>query len=518
MLKIRVVGFHGKPLTDNVWAEFDAKGGTIGRAPDNTLPLPDAERHVSRIHASVTCAAGEYAITDLGTVNPLRVNGQPLGQGNKAKLADGDELGIGDYLLAVDIEQPVAATQATQQRDVFAELVSSALSSGSVAAAPGAATTGGAARNGASIIPEDFDPFADRTPTAPTTPPIAEGVELGPTPGAVGPSIDELFNLSGASAEPFIPGGPLSEPIGESGAPPAGAKAGMAAQPDQIPEIHGSFQTPRAHLAEAPAPGPETDHAGEAFYVSWESPGATAASRSVVEVSPRAATDDQAPARTDRPRREAMPQQVSAEKVAGPTREELMQSFLDGLGLTGLSLPEGVTPTFMCDLGQLLREATQGTLDLLLARAMTKQEIRADVTLILGKENNPLKFSPTVEVALTHLLAPTAAGFMGPREAMKDAYADLRAHQFGFMAGMRAALAGVLARFDPTNLERRLTQKSMLGDILPMNRRARLWDLYTNLYGDISQEVEEDFHALFGKEFLRAYEAQVERLRNKPGA
>ena len=82
----------------------------------------------------------------------------------------------------------------------------------------------------------------------------------------------------------------------------------------------------------------------------------------------------------------------------------------------------------------------QGTLDLLRARGLTKSEMRADVTMIMAQDNNPLKFSPTVEAALTHLLAPQVHGFMPPLRAMKDAYDDLRAHQLGFLAGMRAAL------------------------------------------------------------------------------
>jgi len=44
------------------------------------------------------------------------------------------------------------------------------------------------------------------------------------------------------------------------------------------------------------------------------------------------------------------------------------------------------------------------------------------------------------------LLAPPTRGFMPAAPAMRDAYDDLRAHQFGFIAGMRAALEGVLAR------------------------------------------------------------------------
>ena len=34
------------------------------------------------------------------------------------------------------------------------------------------------------------------------------------------------------------------------------------------------------------------------------------------------------------------------------------------------------------------------------------------------------------------------------------------------------------------------------------------------MYGEISQEAEDDFHALFGREFLRAYEEQIDRLSN----
>ena len=78
--------------------------------------------------------------------------------------------------------------------------------------------------------------------------------------------------------------------------------------------------------------------------------------------------------------------------------------------------------------------------------------------MIAVRENNPLKFSPTAEAALAHLLAPQGRGFMTPLRAVKDAYDDLRSHQLGFMAGMQAALSGVLARFNPKQLEKRLTQ------------------------------------------------------------
>ena len=41
---------------------------------------------------------------------------------------------------------------------------------------------------------------------------------------------------------------------------------------------------------------------------------------------------------------------------------------------------------------------------------------------------------------------------------------------------------------------------------------AVCFDLFTDRYSDISHEAEEDFHVMFSKEFLKAYEAQIAKL------
>ncbi|MFY9458760.1 MAG: type VI secretion system-associated FHA domain protein TagH, partial [Aquabacterium commune] len=190
----------------------------------------------------------------------------------------------------------------------------------------------------------------------------------------------------------------------------------------------------------------------------------------------------------------------------------LLDALREGLGLERLPFT-ALTPEVMRLLGQLVHESTRGAVDLLVARAALKREIRAEVTMIVAKENNPLKFSPSAEVALNHLLSPPARGFMPAGPAIRDAYDDLRAHQFAFVAGMRAALEGLLQRFDPAELEGRLTQKSMLSSLLPATRKARMWDVFTELYGQISAEASDDFHELFGKAFLVAYEAHIDQLQ-----
>jgi type VI secretion system FHA domain protein len=101
---------------------------------------------------------------------------------------------------------------------------------------------------------------------------------------------------------------------------------------------------------------------------------------------------------------------------------------------------------------------------------------------------------------------------MAAAPAMRDAYVDLRAHQFGMVAGMRAALEGVLDRFDPAELEGRLTQRSMLQSLLSGSRKAKLWEMFVEHSAQIRAEAADDFQTLFGSAFLQAYEAHIDQL------
>ena len=207
---------------------------------------------------------------------------------------------------------------------------------------------------------------------------------------------------------------------------------------------------------------------------------------------------------------------------AGAVRDvELLKAFLLGAGLSelprspepgGASATE-LTPELMRRIGTILRISTKGMRDLLQARAMLKREMRTRMTMIVPRDNNPIKFSPDVASALNQLLAPRALrGFLEPVPAVQEAYNDLLAHQVGFVAGMRAAIQGLIERFDPAKLEGRLTRKSMVDSLVPMSRRAKLWELYGELYSEIAREAEDDFDALFGRAFVQAYEEQVSRL------
>lgn len=258
-----------------------------------------------------------------------------------------------------------------------------------------------------------------------------------------------------------------------------------------------------------PAPTPEKPRAPMAPPPAQKSPvGAKAA----VPSARAAPTPPAAPPEIAKPRKETAHERAP-ERGAGD--DDMVKALFGGLGMA-VPPPTERSPQRMQLIGELLRESLAGTLALLAARQIAKRELGAGATMLQTRGNNPLKFSPNVDAALTHLLGPPLRGFIGPRDAVHDAFGDLRAHQVAVLAGMRAALEAVLERFDPVALEARLAPRGMMDHLMPVNRRAKLWEQFGDQYAEILREVEDDFDSLFGKAFLQAYEAQLAELARAP--
>ena len=211
----------------------------------------------------------------------------------------------------------------------------------------------------------------------------------------------------------------------------------------------------------------------------------------------------------------AQTEKAPAADAAPADTHALMQAFLNGAGIGHTGLHADLTPEFMETLGRLVATAVQGTFELLASRASMKREVKADVTMIVLRNNNPLKFLSDSETIMVQMLRKKMPGFMGPEEAMQDAYADLQAHQVGMVAGMHAAVEEVVKRFDPSILEKRLKDRTMLDAVLPAQRKARMWDQYTALFDNIQQEAQQDFEALFRKAFVAAYEKEIDRFHDE---
>ena len=573
-LTLLAVSLNEKPLSQPITAYFDAKGGTIGRADHNTMALPDPERHISRLQAEILVSGARYLVKNVGAANPITVAGRLIGQGDSSPLAHGDELRIGGYLLQVidDLSASAESAEITRGRAVvsantprpppmpastplpddsgrlssnnpFADLFGSAAPASSPAAAirapsadafadlmppPAGVAAGSAAIPARSmaptapILPYDLDLFAPVAPAAQPAP-AANAVKSPSSPfddlmpAAAPSSLDDMYGLAPAAGKDpladFMAGvapmasatdplaGELStDPLALFGGPPAPKPAAAPAVADHIPQMQQPFVALRAQAPPAPAPMLPNDTAWQAISPP---PAMSPAPPAAAEVTVIAASHVTAPpTNPTAPIRTGAPSDNAA----------LWQAFCEGAGAP-VELPQGLTPEIMRTLGQLLSAAVEGTLQLMAVRTTTKQELHAAVTMIQQRANNPLKFSPDARSGIEQLLRPPMRGFLAGPAAMSDAMHDLLGHSIGTMAGMRAALDGVLGRFAPADLDTKLSNRSLLDSVLPMNRKARLWDLYLQHFEGIREEAQEDFDKLFGKAFLAAYEQQLERLR-----
>ena len=370
-------------------------------------------------------------------------------------------------------------------------------------------------------LPDDFDPFAApaparaRAPIQPAPGSNAGASVFGDLISSPEPTIDEWLAVRPGQRDPLAdfmadmpPGGPPAAGDAAAKVPgvstdplamfrnTAGAAANNGAQAtraDDVPELQAAFKPPSAVRI--------TRGMTEAFAVS--DPGHVADQVSAQSAEPA-------------PSRDA-PAAPSLRAPAPSEPQALWAAFCEGAGIP-VAADRPLDAEQMRIIGKLLRSAVEGTLQLVMVRATTKHELRAPVTMIQSRNNNPLKFSPDAGSALEQLLQPPMRGFLDGPAAMTDAMHDLVGHTIGTMAGTRAALEGVLDRFTPQQLETKLVAHTMLDSVLPMKRKAKLWELYLKHFEAIRTEAQEDFHTLFGKAFLAAYEQQLDRLkRDVPG-
>lgn len=443
--------------------QFDRLGGAIGRAVGNELVLEDPGKYISRVHARVEFRDGAWNLVDVGS-NPSLVNERPVGPGRQVALADGDRITIGDYQLLASVAMEAAPTlppsplqDVTRAPAPAPALAMDANPDDSLAGA-GILDVGGDPLN------PSFDPLGLNLFGAPPTPAPVEPAWRGAESDHVSPEL-----------------APFPAPV----QPSAPAAAGQI--PDDYDPL-ADFLPPRVQAAPPPTPAPTLPPPPPQPQPQPQPQEATAIAQPTSAPAP-------APARS-----------------GNAADDPVIRALMRGLGLEELNTRR--SPEEVAELaGAMLREATAGTMGVLMGRAMTKRESRLDMTMISSQANNPLKFFPDAGSALTQMVGGVMPGYMPAPRAFANAFDDLKAHELAIMAGMRAALAGVLKRFDPAAIEARLEVPSVMDKMMASSRKAKMWDRMVELYNEMAREADSDFHRLFGEAFAAAYEEQVERLR-----
>ncbi len=472
---------------------------TLGRGPGNDVVLPDPDRVLSKRHCAIEDHNGNVIVVDFSTNGTFLNYGKlPLGA-TPTPLNDGDILCIGPYEILVSIgaaqpqntladpleDLPVSpgfAAQAPSTADLLdapgdaGDFLDDLLSGRDAPQGPDGIEREELGEDGLlpplgeedGILPPAEDPFAGQGASFGAHSPSAQDHFATPSVSTGGGSTipddwdDDFLSPSAAPAAPAVPGN-AQDPFAQSSAPIA----------DPIP----------AALPEPSEPAPQM----------------TAPPTELPEVAP-------APAPT------AAPVQTPPIGADG-SDHAAARAFLKALGAEDVPIKDEEMKATMAQMGRVARVMIEGMREILMTRTNIKSEFRIEQTMIKAGGNNPLKFSVTPDQAIEAMVKPKAKGYLDAADAAAQALQDIKAHEVATITGMEAALKGILAKLNPEVLESKIAGTAAFSSMLK-SRKARYWELYEEKYAEISDQAENDFHDLFAKEFARAYQEQMNKLKS----
>jgi type VI secretion system protein len=455
-LKLRVISDHYKALGKRSSRLFGVSGGRIGRSQDNDWVLPDPDRYVSSHHAKVSFRAGQWVLEDTST-NGVFINGSdtPASLEGAYSLQDGDRLRLGDYEIIVSIDD----------RNDFPPDAS-----GQMPVPPKAAV---AAKN-----PSPGDDLGEELDiTDLLNDPLVQPSTNSFDWGASGPAAADSVPTK-PSAKPTPPPIPVLTPMA-----PVPAQTATAAKPARA----GGF----ASLLEIDEPERTVAH-GKKGNDDWQMQ-TRPYDRKTLQALTNASTLSRI--EPERPKREA----GTVDSGSG------VDAFCRGAGIDPAALPADTQAALLTLAGQMVREMILGLMEALKSRTDMKSRLRLNQTTIQPGENNPLKFSASVDEAVLKLLDPHGSRYLGPIEAIRDSFADLRAHQSAVVSAVQAATDELMSRIEPGELQERFDRGLKRGAILGAANKMKYWDLYVEFYQVLNQRNEQGLPGVFAEEFARTY-------------
>lgn len=522
---------------------------TLGRASSNDWALDDPERYLSSQHCIVSCSGTQCVLTDTSTNGTfINQSHEPVGRGNQVALASGDIFDVGEYTFSIEASETAmaadpfsqspfsAAPEATASladfdtEDAFSDPFndnrvhledSFGLSPNMAEADPLAALDKSGQQNsdpfasGSSGVNQLVDdpfgaPIANKNTDSAyhdASDPLAQSVSWpqASNSSAIPEEWDEDFNLMAddfdiSPVEPPRSDSMFSESLLPESMPPQSIPADPDIAPIPRPNAQAVYDQAIPDQATPQTPQNNAVRTSQAQPARTPRPGRPVAQASRPE---RAAV--QAPASSNA-------QRQSYSHSPSKDHDITRAMALNTDGLSSQKVDE-----INDEAGKLLREVTNGMMQLLRARANIKNEFRMNVTTIQPIENNPLKFSVGIDEALENMFLRKNDAYKNPSESFCEGFDDIADHQIAIIAGIRFAYQYMIEQFNPDHLEK-IFNKGKKSSMLPSLQKARNWTVFEEYYADLAADTERSFHHLFGDNFVQAYEDQLRRLKAERGA
>lgn len=480
---------------------FNQQGGTFGRADNNSWQLPDPDKFLSSCHCEIVWISGAYYLVDRSTNGTfLNDSPEPIGRGVKSHLNNGDIFEIGDYRFSVSIIENTA----TLSVDPF----SSGKPSDSIFDSPYVSRPD---FEGAPLFEQPLDPLAiwDKALKVPQPRSIPTVASFN-----ANASLDDIFGNEPIHSQPDFAPVDLSQNMDQAMAWPEVSRENLIPA-DWEDDFSDLGLAPFSEM-QIPSPGQLTDAriipATQAMDVVVPKPYGNhlpfterpAAIEPIISPSPRPIEPSTPPPTNPKVMPTALPVQQSTVSDADST-------FIHALGLDAARLTETEIKELIVMSGQLMREITEGMMGVLRSRTSIKNEFRMNVTTIQPVENNPLKFSVSVDDALENMFLKKSNAYKKPIDAFREGFQEIAEHQIAMIGGIRQGFERMMERFNPENLEKNFSKQGRTG-MIPGMQKAKCWNNYADYYAGFTDNMESSFQHLFGSDFVSAYEDQLRRL------
>ena len=186
-----------------------------------------------------------------------------------------------------------------------------------------------------------------------------------------------------------------------------------------------------------------------------------------------------------------------------------------GLGVDLSHIPAARQAELLATAGQLIREFTLGLMGQLRAERQRAEGLGATPQLT-ARNTNPLEALENTDEALRRLLVEPAQRFMGPVDAVRDAYQDLQTTQAHHEAAVLAGMNHLLGQLAPAELaarfDRSLGPQGLAGDT------SRYWALYPDLHRAITQRRRDGVPYAFTEGYGNARDAAAMEAEQATGA
>ncbi len=511
-LSLNIIKYPPNATIHEKQKHYDAQGGSIGRGADNDWILEDPERFLSSLHCEIKVEAGQYFLLDLST-NGTFVNGssEPIGRGNQVQIQDGDSFEMGDYQFQASLN--VAENIAQQKSNTSPFLDAPSSTSSEIYSDPFASSSTSEAKAIPNLdpLPEQTDPLA-----------ALDKADQGSLPEEQG----DVFHMDsfGDSGDPLNAHIALPKATTTSNTIPEDwdFDEGDAELSDGSEEVSVDFAIPQPN----PIPTPPNKSASLNKSTPSNRPDSLRHNEPVLDNEPNhdvSLKEWDALKQTNQALQDEInhlkAQLASAKSNVSQSNsghQEASVVSADSLLIDKMQLePRGLTAEQVGDIaslaGEFVKETVHGMMQALMIKNSFKKEFRMHIPTIQSKHNNPLMFSVNVEDALEKMFLKKGDAYQKPVAAVKDSFISLGEHQLALLAAVKNAFHHMLKGFNPDKLEEDFERYSK-GGLIPGSLKTKHWDSYRQYYEMLMGDLESSFHTLFGKEFVKAYERQLQKL------